>query len=68
MDITGQRPARTWFLEIAFVREAGMCVCVCVYVCVCVRGATIHDLGVSIYCYSDILYNIVKCELADFYR
>ena len=34
-----------------------------------VRGVTIHNLGVSIYChfYSDILYDTVKCELADFY-
>ena len=28
-------PAHIWFLEIAFVREVGMCVCVCVRVCVC---------------------------------
>ena len=37
----GRRPARAWFLEIAFVREVSMrvCVdvCVCVCVCVCVR-------------------------------
>ncbi len=37
----GRRPARVWFLEIAFVREVSMrvcmCVCVCVDVCVCVR-------------------------------
>ena len=26
----------TWFLEIAFVWEVGMCVCVCVCVCMCV--------------------------------
>ena len=26
----------TWFLEIAFVRDVGMCVCACVCVCVCV--------------------------------
>ena len=26
--------AHTWFLEIAFVRDVGMCVCVCVRVCV----------------------------------
>ena len=26
----GQRPACAWFLEIAFVREVGVCVCVCV--------------------------------------
>ena len=26
----GQRPARAWFLDIAFVREVGMRVCVCV--------------------------------------
>ena len=25
----GQRPARTWFLEIAFVHDIGMSVCVC---------------------------------------
>ena len=30
------RPARAWFLEIAFVREVSMRVCVCVCVCVCV--------------------------------
>ena len=24
----GLRPARAWFLEIAFVREVGVCVCV----------------------------------------
>ena len=29
--------ARTWFLEIAFVREVSVCVCVCVCVCVRVR-------------------------------
>ena len=28
------RPARAWFLEIAFVWEVSMCVCVCVDVCV----------------------------------
>ena len=28
--------ARTWFLEIAFVWEVGVCMCVCVCVCVCV--------------------------------
>ena len=35
----GHRPARAWFLEIAFVREVSMrvCMCVCVDVCVCVR-------------------------------
>ena len=34
----GVRPVFTWFLEISFVREVGMCVyvCLCVYVCVCV--------------------------------
>ena len=37
------------------------------------RGATVYDLGVSIYCalvsqYSNILYDTVKYELADFYR
>ena len=26
-------PAHTWFLEIAFVREVGMCVYVCLWVC-----------------------------------
>ena len=26
----GHRPARTWFLEIAFVQEVSVCVCVCV--------------------------------------
>ena len=33
----GRRPARAWFLEIAFVREVSMhvCVCVCVWMCVC---------------------------------
>ena len=31
----GQRPARTWFLEIAFVRKVGMRLC---FVCVCVRA------------------------------
>ena len=30
------RPARAWFLEIAFVREVSMRVCVCVCVCGCV--------------------------------
>ena len=25
--------ARAWFLEIAFVREVGVCVCICVSVC-----------------------------------
>ena len=25
----GRRPARAWFLDIAFVREVGMRVCVC---------------------------------------
>ena len=33
-----RRPARAWFLEIAFVREVGMRVCVCVCVCVCVSA------------------------------
>ena len=33
----GRRPARAWFLRIAFVREVSMRVCVCVDVCVCVR-------------------------------
>jgi len=35
----GQRPARDWFLEIAFVRDVSMlcvCVCACAHVCVCV--------------------------------
>ena len=32
----GLRPARAWFLEIAFVREVSMRVCVCVCVCGCV--------------------------------
>ena len=32
----GRRPARAWFLRIAFVREVSMRVCVCVCVCVCV--------------------------------
>ena len=33
----GLRPARAWFLRIAFVRELlCVCVCVCVRVCVCV--------------------------------
>ena len=32
----GLRPARAWFLEIAFVREVSMRVCVCGCV-VCVR-------------------------------
>jgi len=27
---TGRRPARDWFLEIAFVRDVSMLVCVCV--------------------------------------
>ena len=31
----GRRPARAWFLRIAFVREVSMRVCVCVCVCVC---------------------------------
>ena len=31
----GHRPARAWFLRIAFVREVSMRVCVCVCVCVC---------------------------------
>ena len=33
----GRRPARAWFLRIAFVREVSMrvCVCVCVWMCVC---------------------------------
>ena len=26
-------PVRVWFLEIALVRDVGMCVCVCVCVC-----------------------------------
>ena len=31
------KKAHTWFLEIIFVQEFGMCVlCVCVCVCVCV--------------------------------
>ena len=30
----GRRPARAWFLRIAFVREVSMRVCVCVDVCV----------------------------------
>ena len=35
---SGQRLVRTWFLEIAFVQEVGVCACVyvCVRVCVCV--------------------------------
>ena len=33
----GRRPARAWFLRIAFVREVSMCVYVCVCVDVCVR-------------------------------
>ena len=32
----GRRPARAWFLRIAFVREVSMRVCVDVCVCVCV--------------------------------
>ena len=36
-----RRPVRAWFLEIAFVREVGMCVCVCV--CVCPRGYKLHS-------------------------
>ena len=32
-----RRPARAWFLEIAFVREVSMRVCVWMCVCVCVR-------------------------------
>ena len=37
----GRKPARTWFLEIAFVREVGMSACVCV----CVRpwGYKLHS-------------------------
>ena len=34
----GLWPARAWFLEIAFVREVGMCVCVWMCVCVCVSA------------------------------
>ena len=34
----GRRPARTWFLRIAFVREVSMRVCVCVWMCVCVSA------------------------------
>ena len=34
----GRRPARAWFLEIAFVREVSMRVCVDVCVCVCVSA------------------------------
>ena len=33
---TSHRPARAWFLEIAFVREVSMRVYVCVRMCVCV--------------------------------
>ena len=38
-----------------------------------VRGATIHDwvyqyIAAFVSQYSDILYDTVKCELADFYR
>ena len=39
-----------------------------------IKGAMIHDLGVLIYCcfcitiQRYILYDTVKCELADFYR
>ena len=33
----GRRPARAWFLRIAFVREVSMRVRVCGCVCVCVR-------------------------------
>ena len=34
----GRRPARAWFLRIAFVREVSMRVCVCVWMCVCVSA------------------------------
>jgi len=33
-----QRPAHTWFFEIASVRKVCMCLCVCVYVCVRPQG------------------------------
>ena len=39
------RPARAWFLEIAFVREVSMRVCVdvCVCMCVCVSAPEAID-------------------------
>ena len=42
-ECAGQRPAYTWFLEIAFVQEVGLCVCVCVCVCVCPRLQAIKN-------------------------
>ena len=42
----GHRPARAWFLEIAFVREVGMRVCVRVCVCVRPRGYKLHSRGI----------------------
>ena len=34
----GRRPARAWFLRIAFVWEVSMRVYVCVWMCVCVSA------------------------------
>ena len=36
MNFAFLNQVRTWFFEIAFVREVGMCVCACVCACVCV--------------------------------
>ena len=38
----GQRPARTWFLEIAFVWEVSMHVCLFI-VCLCARPQAIKN-------------------------
>ena len=59
----GQRPARAWFLEIAFVREVGMRVCS--FVCMCVRPRLLETIYVKLslnrqlnksYCFSVSLY------------
>ena len=49
------RPARAWFLEIAFVREVSTYACVCVCVDVCVY---LHVLRNS--CVSKVLCRFIK--------